>query len=232
MNPVIPGHAVPDFVAEKVPFVRLGTTDQIGFPGKVHYAPRYDHPAFMSALKEFDEILSDMYNGHPNVEYMDTYMYGFWGEGHSWPFEGNPFPNYISAEQTFVKIFEMQLKNWSKVPLTTNTQPDYSRVGNSEILDRTVRSHNWLRTDTIYIENMQIEALSNRPPWTGATIETGISDGSPETIREREGITRTDAIVYHAKDVGAHYFSLWNWHKILADRILNKLINSIVIILI
>jgi len=220
-NPEIPGHAVPDFVAEKVPFVKLGTTDQIGLRGKVQYVPRYDHPAFMSALQEFDAMLADMYNGHPLIEYMDTYMYGFWGEGHTWPFDGNPFPDYITAEQTFIKIFEMQLQNWSKVPLTTNTQPDYSRVGNSELLDRTIRSHNWLRTDTIYIENSQIEALSNRPPWIGATIECGISDGAPETTGMREGITRSDGIIYHAQDVGANYFSLWNWHRILADRILN-----------
>ena len=41
-------------------------------------------------------------------------------------------------------------------PLTTNTQPDFNRVGNFELLERTVRSHNWLRTDTIFIENEQI----------------------------------------------------------------------------
>jgi hypothetical protein len=116
-------------------------------------------------------------------------------------------------------MFEHQLQNWDKTPLATNTQPDWSRVGNSEILDRTVRSNNWLRTDTIYIENTQIDALSNRPPWIGATIEQGISDGTPETLRIQDGIPRTESIVAHVKDLGANYFSLWNWQSISADKI-------------
>ena len=60
-------------------------------------------------------------------------------------------------------MFDTQLKHWTKTPLVTNTQPDFSLVGNSELVDRTIRSHNWLRTDTIFIENMQIESISNRP---------------------------------------------------------------------
>jgi len=216
MSPVIEPHSVPDFVADKVPFVELGTTGEIGIPGKVHAAPRYDHPEFMAAFQELDDLLSDLYNGHQLVEFVDTFMYGFWGEGHTWPFEGNPFPDYHTAEKTSIALFEHQARNWDKTPLLTNTQPDYSHVGNSEVLDRTVRSHNWLRTDTIFIENEQIEALSNRPPWAGALVENGISFGGPETLRINEGVSRSENIIRHAKDVSPHYFSLWNWHQISA----------------
>jgi hypothetical protein len=105
--------------------------------------------------------------------------------------------------------------------MLTNTQPDFSKVGNSELLDRTVRSGNWLRTDTIFIENEQIEELSNRPPWTGVSVEVGMSDGSPKTLKLDDGVPYTDNVVHHARDAGASYFSLWNWHRIQADRILN-----------
>ncbi len=220
MSPVIERHSVPDYLADKIPFVKLGKTNKIGIPNKVHYAPRYDHPEFMSAFRELDDLLADEYNGHDLVEFIDTYMYGFWGEGHTWPFTGNPFPDYHTAEKTSIVLFEHQAKNWDKTPLLTNTQPDYSHVGNSEVLDRTVRSYNWLRTDTIFIENEQIEALSNRPPWIGALVENGISDGSSNTLKIKEGVTRSDNIIYHAKDVGANYFSLWNWHNISADNLL------------
>ncbi|MEX2370121.1 MAG: twin-arginine translocation signal domain-containing protein [Bacteroidales bacterium] len=216
MSPVIEDQSMPGFLEGKVPLVKLGKTSEIGIPGKVHYAPRYDHPEFMDAFRELDDLLSDAYNGHDLVEFVDTYMYGFWGEGHTWPFEGNPFPDYQTAENTSIRLFEHQSKNWSKTPLLTNTQPDYSHVGNSEVLDRTVRSHNWLRTDTIFIENEQIEALSNRPPWTGALVENGIADGSPESLRITDGIPRSENIIHHAKDVGPNYFSLWNWHNISA----------------
>ena len=215
-NPDIPGLAMPDFVAEKVPLVRLGE-----WAGKVQYEPRYDHPVFQSAFRELDALLADAYDGHPLVEYVDTFMYGFWGEGHTWPFEFNPFPDYLTAARTFAEMFEEQLAHWRGTPLTTNTQPDFSKVGNSVLLDRTVRTHNWLRTDTIFIENEQIEALSNRPPWIAAAVEVGMSDGSPGDLSVDEGVTHTDNVIAHVMDIGANYWSLWNWHRILADRVLN-----------
>jgi len=221
MNPEIPGHAIPDFVAEKIDFVKLGKTDKIGYPNKIHYAPRYDNPYFLDAFKDLDKMLADLYNDSSLVEYVDTCMYGFWGEGHTWPFQGNPFPDYITAEKTFVTMFEHQAQNWTKTPLVTNTQPDYSQVGNSEILDRTIRSNNWIRTDTIYIENTQIEALSNRPAWVSAVIENGISDGTKESLNLINGVSGTDRIISHVMDLGANYYSIWNWHRIRADRILN-----------
>jgi hypothetical protein len=215
-NPDIPGLAMPDFVAEKVPLVEMGE-----WAGKVQVEPRYDHPAFQAAFKELNALLADAYDGHPLVEYVDTFMYGFWGEGHTWPFEFNPFPDYQMAARAFAEMFEEQLAHWKKTPLVTNTQPDFSKVGNSMLLDRTVRTHNWLRTDTIFIENEQVEALSNRPVWTAAVIEIGMSDGSPESLHVDEGVTHTDNIIAHVRDVGANYWSVWSWHRIRADCVLN-----------
>jgi hypothetical protein len=215
-NPDIPGLALPDFVRDQVPMVKLGD-----WQGRTRYEPRYDHPAFQSSYRELVDLLATAYDGHPDVEYMDTFMYGFWGEGHTWPLTSNPFPDIVTAERTFVDMFNYQLERWKKTPLVTNTQPDFSKVGNSELLDRTVRSCNWLRTDTIFIENEQIEELSNRPPWTGVSVEVGMSDGSPSTLHVDEGTTYTDNVIHHVRDVGACYFSLWNWHRIQADRVLN-----------
>lgn len=215
-NPDVEGLALPDFVAKRVPMVELGEWE-----GRRRLEPRYDDPRFQSAFNELDGLLADAFDGHPQVEYVDTAMYGFWGEGHTWPFERNPFPDFNTAQSTWLRMLETQLANWKKTPLTTNTQPDFSKVGNFEMLERTVRTHNWLRTDTIYIENEQIEALSNRPAWTGVTVEMGNSDGSPESLHLDEGVTKTDNIIGHVRDVGACYFSLWNWHRILADRLQN-----------
>jgi hypothetical protein len=97
----------------------------------------------------------------------------------------------------------------------TNTQPDFSRVGNSELLDRTVRSHNWIRTDTIFIENEQIEPLSNRPPWLAAICESGMP-GDRTKLMSGEGLDHTENILEHVLDVGANYWSLWNFHNISA----------------
>jgi hypothetical protein len=183
-NPDSPDLGVPDFLLDKIPYVKL-KGEWKGNPAEVRYhkehrMPRYDHAAYQAAFRELNALLAAELNGHPLVEFMDTMMYGFWGEGHTWPFEGNPFPNQVVAEQTWSSMFGTLLEHWTRVPLVTNTQPDFSSVGNSDMLDRTIRSGNWLRTDTIFIENTQIEALSNRPPWTAAICEVGLHHRRPE----------------------------------------------------
>ncbi len=183
--------------------------------------PRYDHSYFQEAFRELDGLLAAEFNGNPLVEFFDTFMYGFWGEGHTWPFTNNPFPDYQTAEQTWIRMWEIQTEHWKKTPLVTNTQPDFSLVGNSELVDRTIRSHNWLRTDTIFIENMQIESISNRPPWIAGVLEIAMSDGSPDSLYISEGVPGTDNAIAHVLDVGANYWSLWNFHKISAEGIMN-----------
>jgi hypothetical protein len=160
--------------------------------------------------------LAAEFNGSPAIEFINTFMYGFWGEGHTWPFLNNPFPDYQIAERIWMNMLEVQLEHFTNTPLMTNTQPDYSRVGNSEVLDRTVRTNNWIRSDTIFIENEQIEALSNRPPWIAVMIEQGIPGKAPDPQAPDEGISPSDNIITHVMDVGANYWSLWNFHAISA----------------
>lgn len=223
-NPDIMEDALPEFVLKKVPMHKLkgewkGNPNEVRYQ-KVQTMPKFDDPTFLAYFEEMQALLAEQYNGSPLIEYMDTNMYGFWGEGHSWPYDDHPFASDLDGEKTFLKIYEMQNKYWDKVPLLTNTQPDFSRVGNSSVLDKTVRDGNWLRTDTIFIENEQIEALSNRPAWIAAAVECGMSNGREETMDyDNAGIPRNEAVISHVKDVGANYFSLWNWHDINADNL-------------
>jgi hypothetical protein len=216
--------ALPQFVLDKVPTVELvadpkeANTSAARFIRNPYsrYQPRYDAPFFQQAFKELIGLLAAEYNGSPAIEFIDTFMYGFWGEGHTWPFINTPFPDYQTAERTWINMLEVQLDNFTKTPLVTNTQPDYSRVGNSEVLDRTVRCNNWMRSDTIFIENEQIEALSNRPPWTAVVIEQGLPGKAPDPNALQEGISAS-----HVMDVGANYWSLWNFHQISANNLIN-----------
>jgi len=216
--------ALPDFVLEKVPKVALTVSDKESrasaerFLKNPHssYQPRFDDPFFQDAFQELVGFLAAEFDGNPSIEFIDTFMYGFWGEGHTWPFDNNPFPDFLTAERTWMKMLEVQLEHFKKTPLLTNTQPDFSRVGNSELLDRTVRSNNWIRSDTIFIENEQIEALSNRPPWIAALLEQGLPGKAPEPGDAADGISPTENMIAHVIDVGANYWSLWNFHQISA----------------
>jgi hypothetical protein len=72
-----------------------------------------------------------------------------------------------------------------------------SRVGKSELVDCTVRSNNWIRGDTIFIENEQIEALSNRPPWIAALLEQGLPGKPPDPSAAHEGISPAKNMIDH-----------------------------------
>src|ERR1700683_4389152 len=214
--------ALPDFVLDKVPTIDLVLSDKESSAAGQRflrnpysrYQPRFDHPFFQQAFSELVGLLAAEFNGSPAIEFIDTFMYGFWGEGHTWPFGNNPFPDYQTAERTWIDMLEVQLEHFTKTPLLTNTQPDFSEVCNSELLDRTVRSNNWIRSDTIFIENEQIEALSNRPPWIAALLEQGLPGKLPDPGAADEGISPAENMMAHVIDVGANYFSLWNFHQI------------------
>jgi hypothetical protein len=216
---------MPEFLMDKVPYVPLkgswpGDPTQVRYRKK-HAMPRYDDPAYQAAFEELNALLADRYDGSADVEYMDTMMYGFWGEGHTWPYEGNVFPSNAIAERTMLRMLDAQLRHWTRTPLVTNTQPDFNNVGNAAMLDRTVRSNNWIRSDTIFIENTQIEALSNRPAWTAAVSEVPMTTGAPDKLQIEDGVTLNEQVIAHVLAVGANYWSIWNWHDESADHVLS-----------
>lgn len=229
-NPDIEEESLPDFVLENVPMQFLGKgwdTEEGVNPDEVraqreHRIPHYHHPYFLEALAEFDALLAGEYNGHACIEYMDTYMHGFWGEGHTWPFESvSPFPTIETGIETWLRIFEMQRLHWTKTPLVTNLQPDISHVGNDELVRQSLEAGEWLRSDTIFIEPQQIELAGNRPPHVAFVSEVGMSDGTPESLRLENGLPHTENIIAHVRDTGANYWSLWNWHNIHAEHVMN-----------
>ena len=224
-NPEFEENSLPEFMLKKLKLYKLkgswpGNPNRERFQHD-HLQPDYSDPYFKECYKELQALLAEQYNGGPEVEYVDTCMYGFWGEGHTWPYEGNPYKSREAAEEAMMNLLDIQLKYWTKVPLVTNTQPDFSVVGNSAVLDKTIRTHNWIRTDSIFIENEQIEALSNRPAWTAAICESGLAHpmASRSFREDPPGMSRDEAVIEHVKDLGVNYFSLWSFHNITAENL-------------
>ncbi len=164
--------ALPAFLRNKVPLVKIGHLPRHG--RDVEFVePRYDNRTFQSAFRELNELLAERFDNEPLLEWMDLMQYGFWGEGHTSNLP-NPFPDYLTAETTFLNMTRLQLEIWKRTPLAVNTQPDISQVGNSQVLDLAVRSGCWLRSDSIINEEpIQIEELANRPPWLPVIMEDG-----------------------------------------------------------
>jgi len=165
--------SLPDFLQSKVPIVAIRGKSREHHTNFDFREPRYDSPEFQSAFAELNGLLADRFDGHPQIEYMDLMMYGFWGEGHTNDLP-NPFPDYLTAEKTFVRMTQLQIDAWKRTPLAVNTQPDISNVGNRQVQDLAVRSLCWLRSDSLIgDEPIQIEELSQRPPWLATIIEDG-----------------------------------------------------------
>ena len=165
--------SLPDFLRNKVPVVNIGRNSKEHHQDFDFFEPRYDSPEFQKAFTELNELLAARFDGDPLMEYMDLMMYGFWGEGHTNDLP-SPFPDYRTAEKTFVHMTQLQLDAWKKTPLAVNTEPDISRVGNRQVQDMAVRAGCWLRSDSLIMdEPIQIEELAHRPSWLATIIEDG-----------------------------------------------------------
>lgn len=202
--------ALPAFLRDQVPLVTIGNMDRHG--RKVEFVePRYDHPAFQRAFRELNELLAAKFDGDPLVEWMDLMQYGFWGESHTSNLP-NPFPDYYTAERTFLRMTELQLQTWKRTQLAVNTQPDISKVGNDEVRNLAVRNGCWLRSDSIVVEEpIQIDQLANRPPWLAAIMEDGAHrhyDLSRMPVDEA-GVSERENAMLHVLDLGANYWALW-----------------------
>jgi hypothetical protein len=203
--------ALPDFLIGKVPVAAIGQARDLG--GAVAYRePRYDHPEFLRAFRELNELLAGEFDGHPQMEFADLMMYGFWGEAHTSDLP-SPFPDYLTAERTMTGLTSLQLESWKKTPLAVNTEPDISRVGNREVQDMCVREGCWVRSDSILDieEPLQVEMLANRPPWLAAVMEDGEHrDYDVNTIPvDTAGINAREKAMLHVLDLSANYWSLW-----------------------
>jgi TAT (twin-arginine translocation) pathway signal sequence len=165
--------SLPDFLHGQVPIVNIGHKSKEHHTAFDFYEPRYDSPQFHKAFADLNELLAARFGDDSRVEFMDLMMYGFWGEGHTNDIPG-PFPDYLTAEKTFVQMTKLQMDTWKKTPLAVNTQPDISNVGNRQVQDMAVRAGCWLRSDSLIMdEPIQIEELGHRPPWLAIVMEDG-----------------------------------------------------------
>jgi len=203
--------SMPDFLQSKVPLVKIGKLGRNDRAEMIE--PRYDHPEFQKAFRELNDLLASRFDGDPAMEFVDLMMYGFWGEGHTSNLP-SPFPDYLTAERTFVQMTRLQIEAWKRTAIAVNTQPDISNVGNREVLDMAMRAGCWLRSDSILVEEPeQIEELSNRPPWLAVVMEDGYyrqyNVDDPRMRPDEAGVNPMEKSMLHVLDLGANYWSLW-----------------------
>ena len=217
--------ALPEFLQSKIPQVKIGPMGRHGGSELSSGAsgswiePRYDHPEYLKALRELNNLLAARFDGNSLIEWVDIMHVGFWGEGH---FGGYPssFPDFATAQRTLNAMVQLQLDIWKRTPLAMNTQPDISDTGNREALELAVRGGAWVRSDSIIVEEpVQIEELANRPPWSAAILEDGYfrSYDASNLAVDAAGVNQLENYMLHVLDVRANYWSLWTESEHLAN---------------
>jgi hypothetical protein len=219
--------ALPEFLRSRIPLVSVGPMGKYGDADRSlsgtakgdWIEPRYDHPEYQKALTELNRLLAERFDGDPQIEFVDLMHIGFWGEGHFCGYP-SPFPDMDTAQRTLNEMVRMQLATWKKTPLAMNTQPDISHTGNREALEIAVRGGAWVRSDSIIIEEpIQIEELTNRPPWLASIIEDGYmrSYDVSKLNADAAGVNELENYMLHVLDLKANYWSLWTESEHLAS---------------
>lgn len=94
--------------------------DEFGNNG-VSESPDYDDPELRAALDAFIAALGERYDADPRIGYVQAGLVGFWGEWHTWPYNGDGQPDWMPSEEAqqgildaFVDAFpvtELQVRN-------------------------------------------------------------------------------------------------------------------------
>ena len=162
--------ALPDFLQEKVPLVTLKRRVP---DTRTRVEPRYDHPAFQQAFRELQELLAADVRRQPSRRVRRPHDVWLLGRG---PHErlDQPVPG-LSDRRAHVRRDDAPPArhveaNSAGGQHAARHQPGWQRrrAGSA------VRGGCWLRSDSVILdEPIQIEELSNRPPWLAVVMEDG-----------------------------------------------------------
>jgi hypothetical protein len=78
--------------------------DEFGNNG-VSVAPDYGDPRLVAALENFITALGRRYDGDPRIGFLTLGLIGFWGEWHTWPYDGWTKPeNWMPGTDVLARI--------------------------------------------------------------------------------------------------------------------------------
>jgi hypothetical protein len=77
------------------------------FDNATSVIPDYDDPQLNAALDAFIAALGERYDGDPRVGFVQTGLIGFWGEWHTWPYNGEEgLPDYMPSAENQARVVE------------------------------------------------------------------------------------------------------------------------------
>ncbi|WP_328475980.1 DUF4832 domain-containing protein [Actinoplanes sp. NBC_00393] len=88
------------------------------FGNTVSVAPDYSDPRLVAALENFITALGRRYDGDPRIGFITLGLIGFWGEWHTWPFDGTTQPeNWMPSTEILTRILSRYEAAFNKTRL-------------------------------------------------------------------------------------------------------------------
>jgi len=84
----------------------LTTYPYTEFDNLTSVIPDYDDPRLMAALEAFIARFGAEYDGDPRIGYLQAGLIGFWGEWHTWPYDGGTLPDRMPSEANRAKVID------------------------------------------------------------------------------------------------------------------------------
>lgn len=117
----LPGQpsALPDYLVDG-DLVETRPYDDYDNAG-ISVSPDYDDPDLVAAMTGFIAALGDKYDGDPRLGYLQVGLIGFWGEWHTYPYNGEDQPNWMASEATQATVLSAFADAFDETPIEVRT---------------------------------------------------------------------------------------------------------------
>ena len=106
---------------ETYPYTEFGNTTSV--------IPDYDDPALLDALDAFIAALGAHLDGDPRIGFIQVGLIGFWGEWHTWPYNGDGYPNRMPSDANQARVLASFLAAFDE----TDVEVRYASTANASL---------------------------------------------------------------------------------------------------
>jgi hypothetical protein len=72
----------------------------------ISVSPDYNDPELLDAVDDFVTALGERYDGDARIGYVQAGLIGFWGEWHTWPYNGEGKPNWMPTDDNQLRVLD------------------------------------------------------------------------------------------------------------------------------
>jgi hypothetical protein len=129
----------------------------------VSVSPDYDDPNLRIAMDQFIAAIGHRYDGDPRIGYIQAGLLGFWGEWHTYPYNGDGQPNWFASDATQQEVLTDYVNAFHKTqlevrnPNTMNASMPIGYHDDSFALETKTSSLGWH-----FMDNMVAAGATNK----------------------------------------------------------------------